>query len=185
MDYRSCLLIVAALLNTINLSAQVRYGTENGSIQFKSDAPLELIQAASKEMKGIIDTDQKAFAFSVDMKSFQGFNSPLQRVHFNENYLETNRYPKATFSGRIIENIDWNKNDVYEVRSKGKLVIHGQEQERIIRGTLKISGGRIQLRSAFTVLLEEHQINIPKIMFQKISEEIEVIIEADLEKQSL
>ena len=106
-------------------------------------------------------------------------------MHFNENYLETNRYPKASFSGKIIENIDWEKNGTYEVRSKGKLIIHGQEQERIIRGTIKVSDGLIQLRSAFTVLLEEHQINIPKIMFQKISEEIQVIIEADLEKQSL
>lgn len=185
MDYKSCLLIVAALLTTMNLSAQVHYGTDKGRIQFKSDAPLELIQATSKEMKGIIDTEQKAFAFSVEMKTFQGFNSPLQRVHFNENYLETNRYPKASFSGKIIENIDWDKNDTYEVRSKGKLIIHGQEQERIIRGTIKVSDGLIQLRSAFTVLLEEHQINIPKIMFQKISEEIQVIIEADLEKQSL
>ncbi len=185
MDYKSCLLIVAALLTTSKLSAQVHYGTDKGSIQFKSDAPLELIQAVSTDMKGIIDTEQKAFAFSVEMRTFQGFNSPLQRVHFNENYLETNRYPKASFSGKIIENIDWDKNDTYEVRTKGKLIIHGQEQERIIRGTLKVSNGMIQLRSAFTVLLEEHQISIPKIMFQKISEEIEVIIEADLEKQSL
>lgn len=185
MDYRSCLLLVAALTTTINLSAQVRYGTENGKIQFKSDAPLELIQAASYEMKGIIDTDEKAFAFSVEMKSFQGFNSPLQRVHFNENYLETNRHPKATFTGKIIETIDWNKDGTYEVRSKGKLIVHGLEQERIIRGTLTIANDMIQLRSVFTVLLDEHQISIPKIMFQKISEEIEVIIEADLEKQSL
>ncbi len=185
MDYRSCLLFMAALFCTMHLSAQVRYGTESGRIQFKSDAPLELIQAVSKDMKGIIDPDQKAFAFSVEMNSFQGFNSPLQRVHFNENYLETNRYPRATFTGKIIETIDWSKDGIYEVRSKGKLVVHGLEQERIIRGTLTITKSMIQLRSAFTVLLDEHQISIPKIMFQKISEEIEVIIEADLEKQSL
>ncbi|MBX2873027.1 MAG: YceI family protein [Saprospiraceae bacterium] len=185
MDYKSCLLLVATLFITINLNAQIHFGTEEGKIQFKSDAPLELIQAVSNEMKGIIDTDQKAFAFSVEMKSFQGFNSPLQRVHFNENYLETNKYPKATFSGKIIETIDWNTDGTYEVRSKGKLLVHGLEQERIIRATLKIADGMIQLRSVFTVLLDEHQISIPKIMFQKISEEIEVIIEADLEKQSL
>lgn len=185
MDYKSCLLIVAALLTTMNLNAQIRYATDNGRIQFQSDAPLELIQAASDEMRGIIDTEQRTFAFSVEMRSFQGFNSPLQRVHFNENYLETNRYPKATFSGKIIETIDWNTEGTYEVRSKGKLIVHGMEQERIIRGTIKIASGMIQLHSTFTVLLDEHQISIPKIMFQKISEEIEVIIEADLEKQSL
>ena len=185
MDYKSCLLIVVTLLTTMNLSSQIRYATDNGRIQFKSDAPLELIQAVSNEMRGIIDTEQRTFAFSVEMRSFQGFNSPLQRVHFNENYLETNRYPKATFSGKIIETNDCNKEGTYEVRSKGKLIVHGLEQERIIRGTIKIANGMIQLRSAFTVLLDEHQISIPKIMFQKISEEIEVIIEANLEKQSL
>lgn len=185
MDYKSCLLIVATLLTTMNLTAQIRFGTETGTIQFKSDAPLELIQAASNDMRGIIDTDRKAFAFSVEMKSFQGFNSPLQREHFNENYLETNKFPKATFSGKIIETIDWDKPGTYEVRSKGKLSVHGMEQERIIRGEIVIADGMIRLRSTFTVLLEEHQISIPKIMFQKISEEIQVVIEADLEKQSL
>lgn len=185
MDYKSCLLLVATLLTTMNLSAQVRYSTEVGSIQFKSDAPLELIQAASNNMKGIIDTDRKAFAFSVEMKTFQGFNSPLQQEHFNENYLETNKHPKATFSGKIIENIDWNTAGTYDVRTKGKLSIHGLEQERIIRGTLVIGEGTISLKSTFSVLLEEHQISIPKIMFQKISEEIQVVIEANLEKQSL
>lgn len=185
MDYKSCLLFVATLLTTMSLAAQVRYTTDTGTIQFKSDAPLELIRAASSDMKGIIDTDRRAFAFSVEMKSFQGFNSPLQREHFNENYLETNKYPKATYSGKIIENIDWDQAGTYEVRSKGKLSIHGLEQERIIKGTLIIGDGTIHLRSTFSVLLEEHQINIPKIMFQKISEEIKVVIEADLEKQSL
>lgn len=185
MDYKSCLLLIASLLSTLHLSAQIRYSTATGTIQFKSDAPLELIQATSSNMKGIIDTERKAFAFSVEMKTFQGFNSPLQREHFNENYLETQHYPKATFSGKIIENIDWNKAGTYEVRTKGKLEIHGLKQERIIKGKLVIGEESIRLESAFSVLLEEHQISIPKIMFQKISEEIQVVIEADLEKQSL
>lgn len=184
MDYKSCLLVLFTLLNAINSGAQTRYVTDVGSITFKSDAPLELIQAASGEMKGIIDIDRNAFAFSVYMNSFQGFNSPLQREHFNENYLETVKFPKASFSGKIIETIDWTQDGTYEVRTKGKLQIHGLQQERIIKSTVVITEGKIKLDAKFTVLLEEHQISIPKIMFQKIAEEIQVTIGAQLEKQS-
>jgi len=184
MDYKSCLLILFTLLSAMNSGAQTRYVTDVGSITFKSDAPLELIQATSNEMKGIIDIDKNAFAFSVYMNSFQGFNSPLQREHFNENYLETVKFPKASFSGKIIETIDWTQDGTYEVRTKGKLQIHGLQQERIIKSTVVIAGGKIKLDAKFTVLLEEHQISIPKIMFQKIAEEIQVTIGAQLEKQS-
>lgn len=172
------------LLQVFHTTAQVRFVTSQGSIHFKSDAPLELIEANSEALRGIIDIEQNAFAFSVDMHSFQGFNSPLQKEHFNENYLETKKYAKATFSGKIIESIDWTTNGTYEVRTKGKLHIHGIEQERIIKASITIVDGKLSLKSAFTVLLNEHQITIPKIMFQKIAEEIAVTIEADLEKQS-
>ncbi len=184
MDYKSCLLVLFTLFSAINSEAQTRYITDEGSIAFKSDAPLELIQAASKDMKGIIDIDRNVFAFSVYMSSFQGFNSPLQREHFNENYLETVKFPKASFSGKIIETVDWTQDGTYEVRTKGKLHIHGLDQERIIKGTVVIADGKIKLEAYFTVLLEEHQISIPKIMFQKIAEEIQVTIGAHLEKQS-
>ena len=75
--------------------------TNSGTISFRSDAPLELITADSKEMKGRLDVKRRLFAFSVKMNSFRGFNSPLQREHFNENYVESDKFPKATFAGII------------------------------------------------------------------------------------
>ncbi|NUN99270.1 MAG: YceI family protein [Saprospiraceae bacterium] len=162
--------------------AQQRYKLSQGKVYFKSDAPLELIEAESTEIKGIIDTDSRSFAFSIPMNSFQGFNSALQREHFNENYMESEKFPNATFSGKIIEQADFTKDGEYTVRAKGKLAIHGIEQERIIKSTVKVANGKIMVASRFTVLLKEHDIDIPRIVFQKIAEEIEVVISVTLNK---
>ncbi len=162
---------------------QTRYATEEGHMWFQSNAPLELIEARSNAVRGILDADKNTFAFSVTMRTFDGFNSPLQREHFNENYMESKRFPRAVFSGKIIEKIDLTQDGTYDVRAKGKLTVHGIEQERIIKGTLTVAGDEIKLVSEFTVLLEEHNIEIPKIVYQKIAEEILVKIEAKMIKQ--
>ncbi len=162
--------------------AQVYLG-QSGKVHFKSEAPLEIIEASSRKLKGAVDAGKKTFAFSVEMESFQGFNSPLQRTHFNENYMESAVFSTATFTGKIIEDIDFSKDGEHVVRAKGKLVIHGVEQERIIKSNVKIAGGKMTVTSNFTVLLEEHNISIPKIVYQKIAEEIAVDLEMDLEKR--
>jgi len=167
----------------LSVFAQPRYKLSEGAVYFKSDAPLEFIEAESKEIKGIIDVENRTFAFSIPMNSFQGFNSALQREHFNENYLESAKFPNASFSGKIIEQTDFSKDGEYTVRAKGKLAIHGVEQERIIKSTVKVSRGKIFISSNFTVLLKEHDIDIPRIVFQKIAEEIEVKIAATLTKE--
>lgn len=153
--------------------------TEKGSIYFKSDAPLELIEATSDGLKGVIDSEKNAFAFTIPMNTFEGFNSPLQREHFNENYLETSKYPTATFQGKIIEKIDYTTDGEYHVRAKGVLQIHGISQERIIKSQIIIKNNTFRVKADFTVLLEEHNITIPKIVHQKIAEEIEVSVNAD------
>ena len=155
--------------------------TKKSTIHFTSDAPLELIEATSNEVKGVIDTDQNSFAFSVDMQSFKGFNSPLQKEHFNENYLETKEHRKATFTEKIIEPVDFTKDGVYTIRAKGKLDIHGVVQERIIKSEVTVKNGKLHVRSNFTVLLSEHDIAIPKIVQQKIAEEIKVDVDAEFE----
>ncbi len=102
---RTVLFILATLLIWSYCPAQEFYRVEDGTIYFKSDAPLELIEATSNKMRGLINPKDNSFAFAVKINTFQGFNSPLQREHFNENYMESKRYPEATFSGRIIENV--------------------------------------------------------------------------------
>lgn len=154
------------------------YEVNEGTVHFRSDAPLELIEASSTALRGLIDTEERTFAFSIPISSFEGFNSPLQQVHFNENYMESKKYPNATFSGKIIENINFVKDGYYTVRAKGQLNVHGVERERIIRSELQVEKGIITVRSDFTVLLAEHDISIPKIVHQKIAEKIAVEIRA-------
>ena len=150
---------------------------------FRSEAPLEVIKADSTRMLGMIDAQKREFAFKVLIRTFEGFNSPLQQIHFNENYLETDKYPEATFAGKIIEPVDFLKPGKFTIRAKGILKIHGVEQERIIKSEVTVTEGKIQLVSDFTVLLADHNIRIPRIVHEKIATEIKVTVKALLIRQ--
>jgi len=156
------------------------FNTKTGKVNFVSDAPLEIIKASSGKLAGILNTKDKTFVFKVSMKSFNGFNSPLQKVHFNENYIESDKYPDAKFKGKIIEDIDFNKNGTYKIRAKGKFAIHGVERSKTIRCTMTIKGKEIRISSSFRVNLEDHDIKIPTIVNQKLAEEITVKIQTSL-----
>lgn len=156
-----------------------RFELAKGKISFKSDADLEAIEAASTKVKGLVDIDKKAFAFNVDIATFEGFNSELQKEHFNENYLESNIYPTASFAGKIIDKIDIQAN-TQTVRAKGMLKIHGIEHERIINVILTKKGNEFEISSSFNVLLSDHGITIPRIVYQKIAEIISVNVTGTL-----
>ena len=174
-DFLICSILLLVL--TVSGKGQPHHlRTENGTVRFTSDAPLELISASSNALKGIIDVNENNFAFAIDMKGFTGFNSDLQQTHFNENYVESQKFPRATFTGKIIERIDWNAKANLSVRAKGILEIHGVRQERIIPSKVEILADRVIIRSEFTVPLKDHDISIPKIVAQKISEKISVAI---------
>lgn len=157
-----------------------KMSVETGQIKFASHAELELIEATSDKVQGLLDTSASRFAFSVEIQSFKGFNSGLQREHFNEKYLESDLFPTATFSGKIIEQIDFEKEGTYEVRAKGELNIHGIKQTRIIKSKLSIADHKILITSEFTVPLADHNITIPQIVSQKIATEIEVSFKTTL-----
>ena len=155
-------------------SEKTIYTTKNGEVTFLSDAPLEMIQANSRKLAGVLNIKDRNFSFTIPINSFEGFNSTLQRTHFNEDYMESDLYPTSTFKGKIIEEEDFSKPGVYKIRAKGKLNIHGVESDRIIKCDLKVSPERIEVISNFTVFLSDHNIKIPSIVNQKISEEIKV-----------
>lgn len=152
---------------------------------FTSNAELELITATTDQVQGLIDPATNKFAFTVEVKSFQGFNSALQREHFNEKYLESEKYPRARFSGKIIEPINFSVDGTYNVRAKGVLDIHGQQQTRIIKSKVTLEGGILYLETAFFVPLADHNISIPTLVSQKIATEIEVAFKATLAQQEL
>lgn len=174
------LLCCAIIFCGLSLQAQKKFSTDNGNIDFISNAQLELIKASSQKLKGIIDPLTNQFAFSVMVQSFSGFNSELQREHFNEKYMESEKYPKMTFTGKIIEQVDFALDGTYEVRAKGDLDIHGQKQTRIIKSTIEISEGVITIESNFKVPLADHNISTPRIVNQKVATEIEIRVKANL-----
>lgn len=151
--------------------------TRNGKAYFLSDAPLEMISATSRNLIGVLNTKDRSFSFSITVSTFEGFNSALQQTHFNEDYLETDLYPQATFKGKIIEEVDLGIPGQYNIRAKGKLNIHGIDSDRIIRCDLDVESGSIKVKAKFTVFLDDHNIKVPSIVNQKIAEEIQVEIE--------
>jgi polyisoprenoid-binding protein YceI len=156
------------------------YSVNSGTITFRSDAPLELIKASSNQLKGIFNAEKKQFAFTLNVNTFKGFNSPLQQEHFNENYLESNKFPRASFDGKIIEDVDLKKNGFYNVRAKGNLTVHGVVQERIIKCELSVKNNVVSIKSNFTVLLADHNITIPKVVHEKLASEIKIEVKADM-----
>lgn len=156
----------------------ILFRVQQGSVAFSSEAPLELIQASSDQLTGILDISKGQFAFKVPIASFSGFNNPLQREHFNENYMETETYPNATFTGKIIENISYDKKGVFRIRAKGKFTTHGVTQERIIPAEISVSPDKVIIRSEFRVLLSDYHIKIPRIVTNNLSKEIKVTVSA-------
>ncbi|MBY0426539.1 MAG: YceI family protein [Cytophagales bacterium] len=163
--------------------AQKRLVLEKGDVFFSSEAQLELIKATTKSVKGIIDLSTYQFAIKIPIKSFVGFNSDLQRVHFNENYMESDKYPDATFAGKIIEQIDFLSDGTYEIRAKGDLDIHGVKQNRILKVKVAIKNGVIAIGTSFKVPLSDHNISIPKIVSEKIATEINVVFTGTMKPQ--
>lgn len=157
------------------------YTITSGKISFRSDAPLEVIRASSTDLMGLIDILKKNFSFKISVHSFQGFNSPLQKEHFNENYMESDKYPEASFKGKIIEDVDLSVDGTYQVRTKGILTIHNVPQERIIQSDITVKEHIITLHSTFTVLLSDHNIPVPMVVNQKLANEIKVEVNATLE----
>ena len=177
---RSVVILNLLVISNFFAGAQQIYMTKKGSVEFVSDAPLELIKAKSGELQAALNLADKSFAFIIDNGSFKGFNSPLQQEHFYENYMEVRDHPVSTFKGKIIENIDTESGADQVVRAKGLLSVHGVEQERIIKGSLKINGDKLILNADFTVPLEDHNIKIPRVVYQKIAENIAVSVRAEL-----
>lgn len=164
--------------------AQVVYQVKQGSISFNSDAPNEIIKASSKKLRGVINIEKKQFAFKTEVASFEGFNSPLQREHFNENYMESGLYPDISFSGKIIEDINLTEDGKYKVRAKGKLTIHGVSRDRILYANVVVKNKLMDISSEFTVSLADHDIKIPRVVNDKLATEVFIVVKITMLPQA-
>jgi hypothetical protein len=174
------LILIFLLFNTALAYEPVLYYTNHGIISFRSEASQELIKASSSNVRGLFDLTNRTFVFKVLIRTFEGFNSALQQEHFNEKYMESEKFPEAIFQGKIIEDMDFSIDGKYEVRAKGHLTIHGREMERIIRCTINVKNKKINVVSNFNILLSEHNIKVPKVVHEKIASEIKIVVDTDL-----
>jgi hypothetical protein len=174
------IMLTTFIFTSAQNDASVIFEATEGRVSFVSEAPLEIIKASSSDLKGLLRIEDRNFAFIIQTGSFKGFNSPLQQEHFYENYIESKKIPQASFQGKIIEPLELLEAGEHMVRAKGILNIHGVKSERVIKVNLKIEKGKISASSVFDVLLEDHNITIPKMVFQKISEQIKVTVELEL-----
>lgn len=157
--------------------------TKNGMIRFYSEASLEKIEAVSRQANSALIGQSGDFVFKVLIKSFT-FDKALMQEHFNENYLESDKYPEATFVGKVtnIKEVNFAKDGSYPVTVEGKLTIHGQTQLVKETGTFDVKNDVVTAKSKFNILLADYKISIPNTVVNKISKSIETTIEVALTK---
>ncbi len=163
---------------TYFVSAQSKYISKNGKASFFSEALLEDIEAHSEEAQSIIDLSTKKVVVKIPISSFH-FEKSLMEEHFNENYMETEKYPFALFEGVYSSTspINAGSDGTYQVEVTGKLTIHGVTKEIKTNGTIELKDGKLRSKTVFPVRLEDHNIKIPKIVFKNIAEVVEVSID--------
>lgn len=151
-------------------------------ISFFSEAPLENISAVTRKAASALDTTGNEIAFKVSIKTFE-FEKQLMQEHFNENYMESDKFPHATFGGKINEPVNWNRDGTYRVTVAGNLEIHGVKKSYTTGATVEVKGGLITTHAKFNVNLVDHEIKIPRIVIKNIAEVVEVEVSSTYRKQ--
>jgi len=164
------LLICLFLVSVTN--AQERFLTKNGMISFFSKTPIEDIKAENNQVLSIVDVSNGQMAIAILMKSFM-FEKALMQEHFNENYVESDKYPKATFKGDVL---DFDKIGGSETATtiKGNLTIHGVTNETTIEAVIKKTVDLLEITGDFFINLSDFDVKIPSIVQNKISQKIKV-----------
>ena len=152
--------------------------SKSGTISFHSHTFLENIDAVNDHVMAVIDAGKKNIAFTLLMKQFE-FPRKLMQQHFNENYVESDKYPKATFSGSYTENADLTKDGNYPLKVSGKLTIHGVTKDVMIPATLTVKGGLVTGTTEFKCNPKDYNIDIPFIVRNKIEKENTVKVKVE------
>ena len=164
------------LITGYSANAQ-KYMTKNGFIGFYSHTPMEDIKADNNQVAAVLDAGTGEMVFQVLIKSFH-FEKALMEEHFNENYMESEKYPKSTFKGKItnLSSVSFSKNGTYDVTVEGDLTIHNVTNKVSMKGTLEVITGGINANSKFNISPEDYKIEIPGVVREKISKNLEVTV---------
>lgn len=177
------LMLLASITTTTN--AQSKYFTRTGTVIFDAEGKLddiEEIKAKNTAATCVLDAATGQMEWSVTMTKFAFANSLMQK-HFNENYVESEKYPKASFKGKIndISKVDFEKDGTYPVGANGTMTLHGVTKEVNVKGTITVEKGKILVNSGLDIPLKDYKIDIPTVVFVKIAESAKVTVSAALE----
>lgn len=178
------IIIIAFLAIAFALPAGAqKYVTKNGYTRFFGETSLEKIEAVNRQVNAALDASTGDLVIRMLMKSFV-FEKALMQEHFNENYVESDKFPNATFLGKITnyKDVDFNKNGKYDVVVEGKLTIHGVTKNVKEKGTLEVKDGKVIAKSVFTVTVADYEIKIPSAVANNISKTQEITVDLVLEK---
>ena len=175
-------LILVCLLFSSHIFAQ-QYLSKEGDVSFFSEAPIENIEAVNNKATGVIDLRTGGFAFQIMIEDFV-FPNSLMQEHFNESYMESEKFPNSTFTGVIsdISALDLSKEQSIDV--SGNFLLHGINRQMNMTATISLKDKKLNISSQFDIVLDDFNIDIPKIMMYKIAEVINVNIEMNLQKLS-
>jgi hypothetical protein len=168
------ILLLAILIASQAVTAQ-KYISKNGHIWFIASTPLENIEAHNNQAVSVLNPDDGTIQFLLLIKSFE-FKVALMQEHFNENYMESDKIPKASFTGKVtsIDQIDFKKDGTYPAEVTGDLTIHGVTKSVSVRGTFTVSGKTLYAKAKFITMPKDYNINIPAVVENKIAKEVEV-----------
>jgi polyisoprenoid-binding protein YceI len=174
---KQIILVLIFLKAAVFANAQIMM-SKSASISFHSHTFLENVDAENKYVMAVIDASKKNIAFSLLMKQFV-FPKKLMQEHFNENYVESDKYPKATFSGTYTENVDVSKEGTYQLKVNGRMTIHGVTREVQFPATIVVKTGAILGSSTFKLNPADYNIDIPFIVRDKIEKENTVKVQVE------
>jgi hypothetical protein len=175
----SFLLLVAI---TFTSQAQDVFTTNTGVVSFFSETSMENIDAVSKVALAAVNIKTGKVFFKIKNTSFH-FKSTLMEEHFNENYMESEKFTHSIFNGEItnIKNYDVTKDGTYEVTVQGKMTIHGADKDYSTKGVIVVKDGKVNLNASFKIRIEDHKIKIPSVVGANIAEFVNVKVDATLE----
>lgn len=166
--------IILSLVASVNAQ---KFMTKNGFISFFGHTPMEDIKADNNQVASVLDVSTGDLVFQVLIKSFH-FDRALMEEHFNENYMESDKFPKATFKGKIInlQSVNFAKNGTYDVTVEGDLTIRDATNKINAKGTIEVVAGGLNANSKFLISPEDYKINIPGVVREKIAKNLEVTV---------
>jgi hypothetical protein len=178
------LLFIGVLCMLTSVNAQNRYFTKTGKIGFDATTPKspENIDGVNKNSTCVLDSKTGDIQFSVLMKGFE-FDRALMMEHFNENYAESDKFPKTVFKG-VIENnsaVNYTKDGTYPARVKGKLTMHGETKDISTEGKISIKSGKIAVVAEFIAILAEYKIEVPQLVADKVAKTAKITVDCLLD----